>query len=115
MPQHAQRLRGVGEWLKANGESVYGTRAGAIPPTATTVSTRRGDTHYVHILDYISDNVALSGAPEGVTSARLLRDGSPVELEWMPKNHFVGQTEDKFVLYVPEALRDPVDTVVVLS
>src|SRR5690606_33430163 len=46
VPRHAARLRGVGEWLKANGEAVYGTRRGVIAPTATTVSTRRGDTHY---------------------------------------------------------------------
>jgi hypothetical protein len=38
-----------------------------------------------------------------------------VELQVMEKNHFVGQTEDKYVLYVPEAQRDPNDTVVVLS
>ncbi len=115
VPLHAARLRGVGEWLKVNGESVYGTRAGVIPMTAETVSTRKGDTHYVHILDYISDNVTIGGVPEGVTKAHLLRDGSPVELEWQEKNHFIGQKEDKFVLYVPEERRDPLDTVIVLS
>jgi alpha-L-fucosidase len=115
VPEHAQRLRGVGEWLKTNGESVYGTRAGAIPPTATTVSTRKGDTHYVHILNNVSDSVELTNVPEGVTKARLLRDGSSVGLEVKEKNHFVGQTEDKYVLYVPEAQRDTSDTVVVLS
>ena len=115
VPEHAARLRGVGDWLKVNGDSVYGTRAGAIPMTATTVSTRKGDTHYVHILDYVSDWVTLTNVPEGVTKAHLLRDGSAVETEWMEKNHFVGQKEDKFTLYVPEHQRDAFDTVVVLS
>lgn len=115
LPLHAQRLRGVGAWLKVNGESVYGTRAGVIPPTATTVSTRKGATHYVHIFDHISDSVTLTDVPAGVTQARLLRDGSPVVMEVQEKNHFIGQTEDRFVLYLPEAQRDPDDTVVVLS
>ena len=106
VPTHAERLRGVGEWLKANGESIYGTRAGAIPPTATTVSTRKGDTHYVHILDYTSDSVTLSGVPDTVKQAHLLRNGAAVDVE---------RRDDKTVLTVPEAQRDAMDTVVVLS
>lgn len=115
LPAHAARLRGVGDWLKVNGESIYGTRAGAIPPSPATVSTRKGDTHYVHILQNVSDWVPLSGVPEGVTKAYLLRDGSPVPIEWREKNGFIGEREGKFALVVPEAKRDPLDTVVVLS
>jgi len=47
---HALRLRQIGAWLKLNGASVYGTRAGSIPATPATVSTWQGDTHYVHVL-----------------------------------------------------------------
>jgi alpha-L-fucosidase len=106
VPLHAERLRGVGEWLVANGESVYGTRAGAIAPTAAAVSTRNGDTHYVHILAYLSDSVTLKGAPDTIRSARLLRSGETVEIE---------RRDDALALYVPETQRDPIDTVVVLS
>ncbi len=115
MPLHASRLRGMGRWLKENGESIYGTRAGVIAPTATAVSTRKGDTHYVHILENISDWVPLASLPDGVTRAHLLRDGSPVELRVKEKNHFIGQREDEIALVVPEAARDPLDTVVVLT
>lgn len=106
VPLHAERLRGVGEWLAANGDSIYGTRAGAIAPTAATVSTRDGDTHYVHVLDYLSDSVTLKDAPDAIRSARLLRNGAAVEFE---------RRDDALVLYVPEAQRDPIDTVVVLA
>ncbi len=106
VPVHAARLRGVGDWLKVNGESVYETRAGAIPLGAGVVSTRKGDTHYVHALDYTSDCVTLTGVPDSVKSARLLRDGSAIELQ---------RRDNKCLLYVPEAQRDPIDTVIVLS
>jgi alpha-L-fucosidase len=106
VPQHAERLRGVGKWLAANGESVYGTRAGVIEPSAVAVSTRRGDTHYVHLLDHISDTVTLTGVPDSVTSARLLRDGLEVSLE---------RQDGKVLLTVPEDQRDPLNTVVVLT
>lgn len=106
LAQHAARLRAVGKWLSKYGESIYNTRAGVIPPTKETVSTRNGNTHYVHVLDYISDCVKLKDVPESVTEARLLRDGSSVKLE---------HTEQETILYIPESKRDPFDTVVVLS
>jgi alpha-L-fucosidase len=106
VPLHAARLCDVGNWLKVNGESVYGTRAGIIPPTAGVVSTRKGDTHYIHILDYLSDCVSLTGVPEPIAQAHLLRNGAPVEIE---------KHDDTVVLFVPEDQRDPCNTVVVLS
>ncbi|MFC1960390.1 alpha-L-fucosidase [Chloroflexota bacterium] len=106
VPTHAARLRGVGQWLQENGESVYGTRAGVIPASQHVVSTRKDDTHYVHILDYISDCVTLTNVPDTVKHAHLLQNGTAVEME---------QHEDKLVLIVPEELRDPLNTVVVLS
>jgi alpha-L-fucosidase len=105
-PIHVSRLRGIGEWLRANGESVYGTRAGVIAPSAVSVSTRRDDTHYLHLLNHVSDSVTLTGVPDTVTSASLLRDGSPVDME---------RQDGKVILTVPEAQRDPLDTVVVLE
>ena len=106
VPVHAKRLRGVGEWLKSNGASVYGTRAGIIEPSANAVSTRKGDTHYIHILNNTSDCVTLTGVPNTIKQAHLLRNGAAVEIE---------QSTDKFALFVPEEQRDPTDTVVVLS
>jgi alpha-L-fucosidase len=106
VPTHAARLRTVGEWLKVNGESVYGTRTGAIAPTEHTVSTRKGDTHYLHVLNYISDCVSVADIPSGVTQARVLHNGAPVSLE---------QKDGKTVLCIPEPHRDAFNTVVVLS
>ena len=104
--EHQARLRGLGEWLRANGEAIYGTRAGVIAPTATSVSTRRGDTHYVHVLDYISDYVLLENVPAGIRQAHLLTSGAPVEMQ---------QRDDSTILIIPDTQRDPLNTVVVLS
>ncbi len=106
LPTHAERLRGVGAWLRVNGELIYGTRAGTIAPSTDTVSTRRGDTHYVHLLNDISDCVTLTGVPAAIKQAHLLRDGTAVEIE---------RQGDQVVLFVPPDQRDPLDTVVVLS
>ncbi|MBW7881681.1 MAG: alpha-L-fucosidase [Caldilineaceae bacterium] len=115
LPLHAQRLRGVGEWLARHGEAIYGTRKGVIPPTHETVSTRRGDVHYVHLLDDVSDCVVLTGVPQTVTQARLLATGEPLELERAGVNFFVARGQDRTTIYLPPAIRDRDDTVVVLS
>ena len=104
LPVHVQRLRAMGRWLAANGESVYGTRKGIIPATADVVSTRRGDVHYLHVLNYVSDEVPVAGVPP-TAQATLLRDGAPVRLK--PAGEGVR-------LVLPEETRDPFDTVVVV-
>jgi len=108
LPVHVERLRRIGTWLRAgtNGASVYGTRAASIPPTRETVSTRNGDTHFVHVLEDISDVLVLKSVPDSVTRARLLSTGTHIALE---------RTADSVRLTIPEALRDPFDTVVALS
>jgi alpha-L-fucosidase len=105
LPTQARRLRQIGTWLKVNGAAIYGTRAGVIAPTKEAVSTRRGDVHYVHVLDTVTDGVTLAGVPAGVQSARLLRDGTPLDMS---------RRDDKTVILIPEDVRDPFDTVVEL-
>ncbi len=104
VPAHAQRLREVGAWLAANGASIYGTRAGALPFAPGTASTRAGGTHYLHVLDYISDCVVLMGAP--ALKATLLRDGSALATTY---------ADGALTICIPPEKRDQFDTVVVLQ
>ena len=124
---HAQRLRELGAWLKTNGASIYGTRAGVfasgrVPPWYATgggtfvpsgeaVSTRAGNVHYLHLLNYTSDVVAfkdMSGAvPVAQLTPTLLRDGSPV--------HSSVDADGLLVLTVPPEQRDALDTVIRLG
>ena len=46
-----ERLEAMGEWLQANGETIYGTTGGSLGDGKNVVSTRRGSKVYVHILD----------------------------------------------------------------
>jgi alpha-L-fucosidase len=103
---HARRLRQVGAWLKLNGSAIYDTQAGSIPSTRVTVSTRQGDTHYIHVLDYVADCVSLDAVPESVTHARLLRDGIPLPME---------RSDGKTLITVPFDVYDPFDTVIELQ
>ena len=44
------RLKGMGEWLKKYGETIYGTTAGDIMTAEWGTSTRKGDKLYIHII-----------------------------------------------------------------
>ena len=46
-----ERLEAMGEWLQANGETIYGTTGGSLGDGKNVVSTRCGSKLYVHILD----------------------------------------------------------------
>ncbi len=108
LPVQAERLRAVGQWLAVHGESIYGAQSASIPPAldGSVVITRKGEKHYVHALDYISDSITLREVPPDLTNATLLKDGSPVKLT----NH-----GEKVVLTIPPGQRDLADTVVCLE
>ena len=111
---HQERLREVGRWLAQNGDGIYYTRAGVIPPTRETVSTRRGDRHFIHVLDYVSDCVILAGVPEHIHHARLVASGRALEIEREGENFFVSADSDRTTICIPPDLRDPHDTVIEL-
>lgn len=45
------RLKGMGEWMKIYGSTIYGTRGGLVAPHDWGVTTQKGKTLYVHILN----------------------------------------------------------------
>ena len=111
---HQDRLRAVGRWLAQNGDAIYYTRAGVIPPTRECVSTRRDDHHFVHVLDYVSDCVVLAAVPDNVRHARLVASGRALEVDRAGSNFFVSADQDRTTIYVPPDLRDAHDTVIEL-
>ena len=50
-PVHRERLAEMGEWMRKNGESIYGTRGGPIPPRNWGVTTHKGSRVYLHALE----------------------------------------------------------------
>jgi len=103
-PEFGERLHAMGEWMRKNGDSVYGTRGGPIKPRPWGVTTRKGSRIYVHVLDW-PDEVLTLPAIEGVQSAKLFSSGQPVSVKTV---------EGATLLHLPPG-RDPVDTIVVLE
>jgi alpha-L-fucosidase len=104
-PEFVERLKEMGQWLAKNGDSIYGTRGGPITPRSWGVTTQKGDSVYVHVLDYPDAALTLPPLPRRVKAARLLA-GQPITLQ---------QTASGLTLQIPEASRDAHDTVIVLE
>jgi alpha-L-fucosidase len=105
-PEHVARLQEVGAWLAANGESIYGTRGGPIPPRPWGVTTHKGDRVFVHVLNWKDPVLSLPRPARPVKSATYLKGGAPVR--------FTLEKDALSLRLDPKAL-DPIDTIVVLQ
>jgi alpha-L-fucosidase len=77
-PEAAERLRAVGQWLQTFGTSIYRTRGGPVPPRPWGVTTRRGDTVFVHVLNWTDRVLALPDFGARVLHAAMLGSNAPV-------------------------------------
>ena len=105
-PEAVERLRAIGSWLATHGTSLYGTRGGPVPPRAWGVTTQRGDTVFVHVLDWADRTLSLPDWRARVADAHMLVGGARVEIV---------QTDDGVTLTLPPPTADDPDRVVVLE
>ncbi len=105
-PEHSARMRGIGTWVKAHAESIYGTRSGPLPKQdwGYTVHNPETGKYFLHILSWPGDELSLDIGNK--SSARLLADGKEIP---------VRQEAGRLILALPDKAPDGVDTVVVLD
>ncbi|HRK23158.1 MAG TPA: alpha-L-fucosidase, partial [Fimbriimonadaceae bacterium] len=99
-PESVQRLRQIGTWMRANGESIYGTQAspfGRLPWGRCTLKRRGKDsTLYLHIFDWPSDGrLRLSGLGNEIEKAYLLESKEPVKTTFDDSDLILGMQGDE--------------------
>jgi alpha-L-fucosidase len=99
-----ERMHAVGDWLRANGVSVYATRPGPIQGLDWCRTTQRAGTTFLHVVAWPGDGVLR--IPGVFSSAKLLTGGAPLTLQ-----REVDQTIADGTRVTPEAI----DTIVVLT
>ena len=104
-PEAVERLRELGGWMDRFGTSIHGTRAGPIAPREWGVTTQRGDTVFVHVLNWRDSQLAIPALPARVGSARMMGSGESVGFS---------QSANGVVLTLPQTAESP-DRVIVLT
>ncbi|MDE6431431.1 MAG: alpha-L-fucosidase [Duncaniella sp.] len=104
-----QCLKEVGEWMKTNGEAIYGTRRSNIRADWGAVSRKdegKNTVLYVCVFDRPADGKVTVPCKLGGRSASLLADGSDVK---------IANKKGNIEITLPEGTDDPIATVVKLE
>ena len=102
-----QRLFEIGDWLKENGKSIYGTRGGPWKPASWGGSTHHDRLVYIHLFNLPAGALKLPSIPNRrVVSAKMLKSGKPVSFS---------QTADLLSLIIPGTVSIIGDLVVSLT
>ncbi len=103
-PRQVERLRQMGAWLKKYGKTIYATRGGPFKSGRWGGSTYKGNTIYVHILEWPDEALILPAIPKKILKSRLLTGGK-LDVE---------QSDECIKIVVPKADRQKIDTIVEL-
>lgn len=105
-PEHQELLKQMGDWLKINGESIYGTRGGPLTARDWGVTTQKGNKVYVHILKWFDESLVMPAWGKKIKSAKLFADKTPIKFL---------ENEYGITLKIPKEKLDEVDTVIELE
>lgn len=72
------RLKTIGQWMRANGESIYETTSTDIPEQPWGVTTKRANLLFLHVFDADVANISLPWDGKAPKSVRSLADGQPL-------------------------------------
>jgi len=99
-----ERMRAVGDWLRANGESMYRTRPGPIQGLDWGRTTQRGATTFLHVFEWPSDGAVR--IPGVFSNAKVLQGEVPLT---------VRGERDLTIIDGRAVTPDAIDTVIVLT
>jgi len=105
-----ERLAAIGEWMKVNSESIYGTTASPLGEVPWGRCTAKPGKLYLHVFDWPTNGkLEVTGLKNKVKRAYLLADKKRSGLL------VTRESMEKIVITVPSKAADPFNTVIVLQ
>jgi alpha-L-fucosidase len=90
-PEFADTLKAIGNWMKENGESIYGTRGGLVKEQEWGVVTAKAKMAYAHIINTPKEPsyIFIAGLKNKVVNCSLLNGKLPLKFKQLPEGVFV--------------------------
>ena len=106
-PEAIERLHDIGDWMKINSESIYGTTKSPFPAMPWGCATLKGDRLYLHVFEWPKDGNLRVPIIQGVKSGWLVSNpNSPLQLT---------PQAEQLTLTLPATAPDTADSVIVLA
>jgi alpha-L-fucosidase len=102
--RHSSSLVSIGKWLEKNGQTIYGTREGPVPPGEEMVSTQKGENIYLHVLDEKRKSYLIPGFT-GKIESMTFASGQKVKYK---------VNEFGLAFSIPDQERDSIDTIITM-
>ncbi len=97
-------LNAMGEWLKKNGETIYGTQGNIIPPQDWGVITVKDKLIFAHVLDKPSTNyIFIPGVTQKINTVISYSDKKNLKFKQQPEGLFI---------YTDGLAWDDIDTII---
>ncbi len=104
--EHKESLKKVGEWMRVNGETIYGTTQGPIPPSDKMASTQKGKIVFLHLLDASETEVFLKDFNKKIKGIKFYKDETSVNYK---------KNKSGLSIQIPEARLDSIDTIIEIT
>jgi alpha-L-fucosidase len=104
--RQVDRLKETGEWLKVNGDAIYGTKAGPFLPDSMMAATRKGNKINLMLLKKVGDQLVLPNIEGRKILRAFFMNGTNLSYEQAPTTTSIN---------LPKVLPDPNCTVIVLE
>ncbi len=105
-PEFISTLKEIGKWMEKNGETIYGTRGGPVPPKSWGVSTYKNNKVYIHLLNPEDNNLLIPDFGKKVKGVTLHSTSAKLKFK-----------QDAFgiTISVPKEVQDETDTIIVIE
>ena len=101
--EHKAALKAIGKWLGKNGNTIYETRKGPFIPNENFVSTQKGNSIYLHVLNPELKILQMNKLPSQVKSVKIFNSKESLNF----RNDRYG-----FIVDMGNNQLDPIDTII---